>query len=273
MVTVGLVGLGLAVPERARAGCEAERSVEVVTFNAWGLPAPVARERKSRFSEISDYFTAQAFDVVGLQEVWRGSVAMLRLDGLFTPSAAEGDSGLGLWTTHELGRSQLAPFEAARGVDALKKKGVLTSEITLPGAGETAVLVTHLQAGGSEANGRVRRAQVEELLRGLAQAEGPALVMGDFNLYAENAEDRATLRRLGAAGLVDAAAEVGNVDGTYVGLNERFDRVYLRSSEKVALCAQAAEVVAYDDDPNTRAPRSLSDHHPVQVRVGIRNLP
>lgn len=249
--------------------CEASEQVEVMTFNAWGLPAPVSRDRKSRFEAISDYLTAEALDLVGLQEVWAGSLGMLRLDGLFTPGVEAGDSGLGLLTTHEVRRGELEPFAASRSLDALKRKGVLHTEVDLPAAGETRVVVTHLQAGASEANGRVRRAQVEQLLASMAGADGPALVMGDFNFYEDNAEDRATRRRLEAAGLRDAAEATGNREGTYVGLEERFDRVFLRDGGGVSLCAAAVEVVRYDDDPRTRDPRFLSDHHPVRVRVGV----
>jgi endonuclease/exonuclease/phosphatase family metal-dependent hydrolase len=84
-------------------------------------------------------------------------------------------------------------FKEAAGADALAAKGVLHARIarTQDPADTLDAFTTHLQADDDRAE--VRHGQIEELaalVRRRASAEGPVLVMGDFNLWGGN-PDRA----------------------------------------------------------------------------------
>lgn len=248
LLSAALASLALA--------CGGEGALQVVTFNAWGLPAPIAQDRAGRLPRIADWLRESApFDLVGLQEVWRGAVSMLPLP-LRLPEAPRGDSGLALWTPHGVARQALHPFEAERGVDALKAKGLLEAELALPDGHELSVGVTHLQAGSGPRNAWVRRAQVEQILATLS-VERPTVLMGDFNLHRDDPVDDGTSDLLAAAGFVDAAAQAGATQGTYPGRPDRFDRILLRDGESRCLTTLSATV----HDPG------LSDHRPVSAEL------
>jgi endonuclease/exonuclease/phosphatase family metal-dependent hydrolase len=247
----------LAMTGSASAGCDGEGALNlsVVTLNAWGLPEPIARDRAGRMPKIARWLDEQGFDLAGLQEVWRGARGLLPLR-LSIPDARE-DSGLALQTPHAVDHLDLHAFQAERGLDALKSKGVLVADVTKGGDTFT-VAVTHLQAGGGERNAGVRSAQVDEILGVLERSEHPVVLLGDFNLYADEAVDGRTRDRLDAEGFVDAAEAVGATGGTYPGLKDRFDRVFVRGG-----CVEPRSAEVLDR-------LALSDHHPVRVEMVVR---
>lgn len=249
------LAVALAGPASAT---EAEgQQLDVVTWNAWGLPSPIAQKRKARLPQIADWLDAEGYDVVGLQEVWRGARGLLARVRPYLP-AADGDSGLALVTRHPLRELELHPYEAARGVDAWKAKGVLEAEVEIDGA-PVHVAVTHLQAGGSARSATVRAAQIDQMLSWIT-ADGddrPTVLMGDFNLYDGQEADEASLQRLHDAGFVDAVAAVGEHRGTYPGVSHRFDRIFVRGAVSPSAAAVLEEA----------AP--LSDHLPVSATVAL----
>jgi endonuclease/exonuclease/phosphatase family metal-dependent hydrolase len=246
--------------------------VHVMTMNTWGLPEPVAQDRRSRFPLIADFVKSNApdLDLVAFQEVWSGSFSLLPLDGL-RHDRSEGDSGLALWSPHPIDNLHVHPFLVARGPDGMKRKGVLIATVTFPDLGPITVLVTHLQSGDGPRNAAVRAAQVNEILALVQQMDGPAMLLGDFNFYAGQPLDVCSGERLEAAGLFDAARRLGMGDNTWPswgsGGKHRFDQVYLKDGLHLVMAPTAAEVVHYDDDPSTSQPRLLSDHMPLRVDV------
>ena len=235
--------------------------IDVATFNTWGLPFPIAwRPRERRFPGIRRWLGDGGLDIVGLQEVWTGARHLLDLRGV-TVHEQHGDSGLALYTPHTVTRrAELVRFTSARGVDRLKAKGVLVAGVDVPDVGEVTVLVTHLQAGVGARNAAVRSAQIDQLLGLLDADDGPAIVMGDFNLYGADAIDTESEAKLIAAGLVDAAigADAGH---THQYEAERFDRVFVRGGTESTMEAATAIV--------DRSASSLSDHLPVLARLRL----
>lgn len=263
---------GFVWPAAASEPTAPATSVDVMTFNTWGLPYPIASSRPSRFGQISAYLRDADLDLAALQEVWSGARGLLDLANVRFPRD-EVDSGLALVTPHDVDDVKFRTFTTARGFDRFKSKGVLRARVDLPGIGPVWVFDTHLQAGAGDANARVRAAQVEELLGEVAAVDGPALVLGDFNLHVNNPIDHRTHDRLVTAGLVDAAAVAGAVEPTYVDAIHRYDRVWVRDGRGWHLSPAAAEVVGYDDDPHTAAPPLLSDHRPVRVHLSVVPAP
>ena len=249
-------------PVRAGECVPSGAELDVLTLNTWGLPTPVAWDRRGRMPDIAQLVTEDAPDVVGLQEVWRGALHLLDLD-LVRPDLA-GDSGLALVTPHPVLRRSATAYDEASGSDRLKRKGVLATQIDLPDAGPSWIVVTHLQASDSAEAAQIRADQVDTLLRATSDEQGPAVLMGDFNFYAGNAEDQRSAARLRDAGWVDSTDVAGGAEATYPGNGERFDRILVRASDSRCLAPERVEVL----HPRTR----LSDHQPVRasLRVGER---
>lgn len=244
--------------------CEQEgdgRLIEVVSLNAWGLPPPFAPDRKRRLPRIDRVLRESRFDIVGLQEVWRGARRLMRRDHLHLPDRA-GDSGLALLSEHVTGSVLVHRFQRSVGFDALKSKGFLDARMELPDVGSVRVIVTHLQAGRSKRAAAVRATQVQEILAHLTEIIEPLVVMGDFNFYDDLPIDALSIQRLEGAGLIDAAVQTDADRPTYPGQRARLDRVYLRCGARTCLHPEMALVLAELD--------SLSDHRPVYVQVRAR---
>lgn len=233
----------------AQAGSCDGGTVRVVTANAWGLPAPIAKNRRRRMARIEQFLDGEAYDIVGLQEAWKGALPHFEAPVMTGPQSR--DSGLGLRSPYAVEDATLHTFEAERGFDAWKAKGLLTARVDIPGRALN-VAVTHLQSGRGEKNAGVRRAQVEEML-GWIEGEGPWLLMGDFNFYDSEPTDLVTHQRLVDAGFVDIGLAGGAEQGTYPGLPDRFDRVYARTPCELDSTAHVIDA------------SGLSDHHFVSV--------
>ena len=131
--------------------------LRVATFNTWGLAYPVASPaRELRFPRIEAALEALEADVVGLQEVWRGAWGLLDLGPRLHQLRHGGDTGLALVSPHPVSHMQTHAYDDARGIDAVKRKGVLSARVHLPGADPVVVTVTHLQAGGGLRNAQIR---------------------------------------------------------------------------------------------------------------------
>lgn len=253
---IALLLTALASPANA---CDGDAGLSVVTWNAWGLPSPIAHDRRGRLPRIAEWLEASSYDLVGLQEIWHGAISMLPLPALFPE--ARGDSGLALVTGHDVTRQALHPFETERGIDGLKAKGLLEADVRLRDGREVVVGVTHLQSGSGGRNAWVRREQVKEILSVLS-VDRPVVLMGDFNLYRDDPVDEGTLAHLAEAGFVDAAAQAGALSGTYPGRSDRFDRIFVRDGATRCLTTLSAAV----PDPG------LSDHRPVTAELSTGTL-
>jgi endonuclease/exonuclease/phosphatase family metal-dependent hydrolase len=257
----------VATADDGPADAPAEKTLQVATLNTWGLPYPVAAESpRARFPRIQNYLDRIDADIVGLQEVWRGAKGLLRVPGMHATSHAA-DTGLAIVSPHPVHDMWERTYDAARGVDRLKRKGLLSAEVDTPSAGTVAVFVTHLQAGPGPKNADVRAAQVGELLDRVATTDLPAIVMGDFNFDPRQDADVAAAEALRTAGFSDAAAAVGRRKATHPGDGQRYDRVYLRGNRRRALTPRMARV-----DESTEE-GLLSDHLPVRVEVAVVSTP
>jgi len=234
--------------------------VRVATLNTWGLPYPVATGRRRRLPAIGELLEELAFDVAGLQEVWRGATRFLGLEQLLVPPSRYGDTGLALLTRHRTTDMVVAPFRHARGFDAWKTKSVVATRLDLSEQRSLWAVNTHLQSGGGTRDAEVRAHQIDVLVDLLGRLEGPAVVLGDFNFHDQPA-DRASVERLATAGLVDSAEATGETTATWDGGTYRFDRIYARSTADVRLVPVEAEVIRYRHLPR------LSDHRPLRVAL------
>jgi len=245
--------------------------LDLLTMNLWGLPWPLSSERHRRKWRFIDHLIDRPYDLVGLQELWwPWRRAMPR--ELFRLPVGGRDTGLALGgRLRPAARVDVEHFTASAGIDRLKRKGILAASVATGDGVEMRVYVTHLQADRCHA--KVRAQQIEQLLRRLERESLPAVVMGDFNLYANEPEDEISARRIEAAGFIDAAMATQAMRPTYPSQNaygrcgessERFDRVYLRDAAAGDLHFEALGV-----EEAGVLPRPVSDHHPVHARVRL----
>jgi endonuclease/exonuclease/phosphatase family metal-dependent hydrolase len=244
------------------------QQLDVISANAWGLPAPLAPRRPHRMLALAQWTRGLAADVVGLQEMWAGAVPLTPLQ--LVRSGQPWDDGLALHTRHVVDSVEALPYSDARSFDALKTKGALRGRLVREQGPPVWLVVTHLQAGHGAANARVREKQVEELLAWLGAAAEPTIVLGDFNVDAREPEDRPLIARLEAAGLVDVAQALGRTEATYPGDGHRYDRIYLRSGGGWELVPEAVEVITFDEAPHTAAPTPFSDHCPLRAQLRLQ---
>jgi endonuclease/exonuclease/phosphatase family metal-dependent hydrolase len=265
--------------------------IEIFSLNTWGFAWPLARHRSRRFLRIARHLDAHAYDVVALQELWRGARDLLtghhEHGDRQLPWAGEEvqvgrdlrmqQSGLGFRVRDGLRAGTAAvselvrAFSVHRGWDRVKTKGLLGLGVDA-GPHRVAVVNTHLQAG--EGLGYIRRHQLDEVLETLDKVSMPVILCGDFNLYRAVAEDRAAERHLERHGFIDASLTVDEPEPTYrhanpyVGgrENHRFDRIYLRDGrvdgQPLRLRAKSVEVLVDHLAP-------MSDHEPIRATIEV----
>ena len=250
----GALALAVCLIRPVRAGecVPSGAELDVLTLNTWGLPTPVAWDRRGRMPDIAQLVTDDAPDVVGLQEVWRGALHLLDLD-LVRPDLA-GDSGLAAQSE-----------EGSRREDRLRR-GQRQRPPQAKGrarhADRPAGRRTELDRGDAPSGERQRRGRADPrrsgghpAARNLRRA-GPRRVDGGLQFLRGKCAGPALRGAPSGRGLGGLHGRGGN--------GERFDRILVRASDSRCLAPERVEVL----HPRTR----LSDHQPVRasLRVGER---
>jgi len=235
------------------------RQLDVLTWNLWGLPWPLARQRRRRFARAARWLSRQAWDLVALQEAWHPHHRELAVPGLRRVED-RGDAGLAVSGTLARNASlEQVRFAARASVDRFKAKGLLLAH-----TGGLVMASTHLQAGLRHAS--VRRAQLEQLLAVLAERREPVVLLGDLNLHGDHETDLGSARLLGDAGFRDVAQALRTAAPTWSPRNpfvptgaapERFDRIYVRDGELGSLVPVRVRTL----------PAIASDHLPVAASL------
>lgn len=260
----GVIATGLCATASA---ADSSGAVEIVSVNAWGLPAPFAPHRRERLPRIASWLQEVQPDLVAIQELWSGSEAYLSMPA--ERHGIAGDDGLAMVGRGALIDRASLHFDHARGWDVFKKKGAMRGRIPTQDGPELWVVVTHLQAGYGRANARVRERQIDQLLDWTAPLVGPIVFVGDFNIDTTFPEDVGAFQRLREAGLVDLAGAFGVTDATYPGDGHRYDQLFARGGSGWRVITDSVVVVHYDDDPHTAAPAMFSDHRPLRARLHL----
>lgn len=213
-------------------------------------------------------------DIVALQEVDRGRErtlgvdqpeflgGLLRIDYRYGPNLVddEGEYGIAILTPHPV---RAFHHELLPGVSGWEPRGYIEAVIDIPGAEQVTVVNTHLQVAfgdGEDEAARQRRESAAIVAQRVLEAEGPALLTGDFNA-------EPTVGDLDAlSALEDAWISVGSEsDGktfpaTPFGDPEtRIDAVFANSRFRVEDCR-----VLRDEETAL-----ASDHYPVVVELDI----
>lgn len=190
------------------------RPLSLLTLNlgllSWGpLWAPFCAHGPARLAAAPALLRASGADIIALQEVYtarhRRQLAEALADA-YPYVAAPGTeelllgSGLMLLSRHPIIGQSFTALPRRPGVAGrLSRPGCLRVLVGTPGAGQVAVVNTHLPAFD---DGRQRQAEAAHLL-GLGR---DAILLGDFNC--SPVIDQSIYRRILAAGYRDAFAEV-----------------------------------------------------------------
>ena len=244
--------------------------VSVATLNTWGLPWPISSPpRAGRYPHIARYLRQAAFDVVALQEVWRGAPRLDIDDAHLHHAPDDGASGLATlmrarWRVVDArfrgyGKRRLLPWV---------EKGALHVHLADANGAELHIFNTHLQAYQKQSDSRRRAEQIEVLLELAGAADGPAIMMGDFNLYDGIARDRESAERIVSAGFRDSLGDAPPTP-TYHSPSEteRFDRIFVRDGGGVRIHVESHHVEHYR--LGRRRLPFLSDHLPVEVTLRL----
>jgi endonuclease/exonuclease/phosphatase family metal-dependent hydrolase len=234
--------------------------IEVISYNTWAVPFPFSPGgRRDRLAGASAWMAQHDAEIVGLQELFGRSRGYLD-PGAGTTLLADSDveTGLALLSALPVQERSRELFAPERQVDILTRKGFIHATVTLDNGVELAVFVTHLEAGLAFER---RQRAARRLLQAVAAAEGPAVVLGDFNL-SEDQRDRDIEQRFAQAGWRDAGAEG---DPTHRLFDERFDRIYLVNGPSWCTTATDFAVLGEAQGVDER----WSDHRPVWARLRI----
>jgi endonuclease/exonuclease/phosphatase family metal-dependent hydrolase len=240
--------------------------LRIATLNTWGLPWPISRPtRAGRYRHIARYLRDAAFDIAGLQEVWRGAP---KLDVHGVHQAPDGGlSGLAVVTPFRVVETRFCGYGKRRWMPWVEK-GALHMRLVNAAGLEVDVFNTHLQAYRGANDARMRRQQIDTLLEMSSSTRGPAILMGDFNLYEGIAADRASTSQILGAGFRDAIGDQPPTP-TYVFPDEaeRFDRIFIRDGGGVRVEVESHHVEHYQ--LGRRRLPFLSDHLPVEATLKL----
>jgi len=242
--------------------------IRVGTYNIWGLPGLLTKPRwRHRRGLVNRFLGLGDFDVLAGQEVFDNAIDDLEPGPDLTTST--GDAGLGFWFGPKVrlySQDFTRHFRTRRGVERLKRKGVIGAELSLEGGARVWVYDTHLQAYAFEGAAEARADQVAEIIEAVDARPGPAILLGDFNLHRGFEPDDVIAGALLAAGFRDVAAELGNTgEGTWSDTDLRLDRIYLRDGSDGCLTPTDYQVQKQALEPGV----VVSDHHPVWARVRV----
>jgi len=179
-------------------------SLRVLSFNIWGLPAPIGRDLLPRLERIAE--AIQDYDLVLIQEAFDQSTARLpEMSGF--PYAYHHQnldlwrqaSGLMILSRFPIVDTDFMPFPGLAPPDLLANKGVLFARLQHPDLGYLDVYNTHYQSRQQPDAAEVRIRSNNTTLKHLLlkhQQYFPTIIGGDFNAVPGRPEHQDLLQRL-----------------------------------------------------------------------------
>ena len=196
-------------------------------------------------------------DVIGLQEAFRFQLRSLmpRLPGYTAVGAGRDGGDRGEHTPVVTRGSVVSHATRWFDVEGGRFPRIATTARVVVGTTEVSFTSTHLD----EASGARRRASVEQLLAWLTDADGPHVVVGDFNATL----DDPMFELFAAAGLKSALApDAPGTSHHFTGRRDgrRIDHIFVPTT------ADVLEATVVHTRPNGR---HASDHWPVRARISV----
>jgi endonuclease/exonuclease/phosphatase family metal-dependent hydrolase len=276
LVGCGAVGPGLQAHGAAQyAARDTGVTLKLLSYNTFGLPAPLGKELKKRFAAIPH--AIDGFDVVGLQETFTGESQQILDSGVYPHAFRQGRTkfyypqscGLTVLSKHAMAAPSFRPYRKCATSDCLAEKGILFTRIDVPQIGPVDVYDTHLQA--HEPYELTRIEQIKDLVAFVKENDlgNPTFLLGDFNMHED--EDAYGHLQEGLAP-VDAYRKANpdgdgftsgpeNPWGSGKGSPERIDYVFYLPGKAVDVSIVESSVVLKD--------KPLSDHYGIAATVKL----
>ena len=168
-------------------------SLEILSFNSWGVPAWLGSRAPRRFAEIGRQFAASTFDVIGLQEMFDRRTKTILERANFPFQAFGGKypglrdaSGVVTLSRYPIKHTSFHPFKDRTLAERVVKKGILRTTISSP-IGEIEVLNVHLCSDSDRSMSKVAEIRIRQIteIANLVETFGthrPVFILGDFNV-------------------------------------------------------------------------------------------
>ena len=176
-------------------------TLDLLSYNTWGLPAPMGHNLKKRFAALSGALGGH--DVVALQETFTTEAKQLIEGRAYPHGFRQSDggfpmrlgSGLTVLSRFPMTQIRFKPFDRCSLSDCHNRKGVLFTRLEVPGVGSVDVYDTHYQSYTEHVairidDNRVMEKFVKENDRGY-----PTFLLGDFNMLEGEAEYKDLMTR------------------------------------------------------------------------------
>lgn len=270
-------------------------SLNIVTYNVWGLPPLFKGSAPKRFELIGKELQKQNLDIICLQEMWDKQTAKI-IDTLSYPFCANGGrypglrnaSGLVTLSRYPIIEEAFYPFKDSSLIERIVKKGVLRTCIATP-YGEVEVLNVHMcsdsETSVAKANA-IRMKQVREIISIIESLSNdrPVIVLGDFNvsdgdqdseLLLQNLQHDLFLRSHVDAPLLEQkstfdydknswASKYKKIGVGFRSESSRLDRIHLNGGFSTAFCVETEVCFT---KPLLNKEHHLSDHFGLKARL------
>lgn len=178
--------------------------LRVLSYNIWGLPAPIGQDLEPRVERIAE--AIQAYDIVLIQEAFDSHTASLpeRAGFPYAYHHRNADlwrqpSGLMVLSRFPIVETDFMPFPGLAPPDLLANKGVLFARVQHPEIGYLDLYNTHYQSRQQPDAANIRihsnNATLKQLLLKHHQYH-PTIIGGDFNAIPGNPEHQDLLQAL-----------------------------------------------------------------------------
>jgi endonuclease/exonuclease/phosphatase family metal-dependent hydrolase len=181
-------------------------SIKILSYNThlfYKTIVPDQYQEETRINSLISKLEASDYDIVGLCEVWADTIKDTIINRLkikfpnayYHPNTDSGKlgSGLLLLSKYFISYPNFTPFKELTSWDAYSHKGVLYAKLQVPLPDSTYkgyhVLITHANSGGDEEGVAARSENFETIwnvIRALPYDNNPVILMGDFNIIAED---------------------------------------------------------------------------------------
>lgn len=178
--------------------------LRVLSYNIWGLPAPIGQDLDARIERIAE--AIQDYDIVLIQEAFDQRTESLPLRAGFPYAYHHKNldlwrqaSGLMVLSRFPIVDTDFMPFPGLTPPDLLANKGVLFARVQHPQLGYVDLYNTHYQSRQQPDAAQVRIKSNNTTLQRLLlkhQQYYPTIIGGDFNAVPGNPEHQDLVRRL-----------------------------------------------------------------------------
>lgn len=275
------------LPDRAAAPIPSSQfdavtdELKILTYNVWGLPGPLTKDRKARFERLGA--TLNAYDIVTLQETFSDDIEILKQSSGFAHHARMDNGGLlrlgsGLYTLSRFPiiKTDFMAFKKCTVADCLARKGVMMARIDHPTIGPIDVYTTHFQAENLPVAQQIRLEEGNRVLQELLhknRSNYPVIITGDFNASADSPEYADLFARLPLYDIFhevhpDQAGYTSAAGNPYKGADKKSARIdYIFALQKPGIKITPLEAAVTHQQPVDGF--MLSDHYGVSATLRI----